>query len=238
MIATRHRNDAAPALTPIDGLRVRRESDASVMAGLQHRTELDIGRRLWDEHRAYVASIDGEDVAFGWVATSQAMIGEIDSAFFIPKGERYLWNFVTMPGHRGKGIYPRLLDAIVREEATEAERFWVAYAPENHASGVGIEKAGFTTVAQISFDQHGRPAIRMLLEGAPNPAKMLGLRTLEEALAQCWRCVRMGRTKEQSCAPDKCRCDYQRPESSCDAGVEDSAHAPAPLRRASTHQHA
>ena len=215
MIATRHRNDPAPALTPLPGFTVRRETSAEVMAGLQGRTEVDMGRRMWDEHRAYVASIDGEDVAFGWVATYQAMIGEIDSAFDIPKGERYLWNFVTMPGHRGKGIYPRLLDAIVRAESTEAERFWVAYAPENYASGTGIEKAGFKTVAQISFDQHDRPAVRMLVEGAPNPAKMLGLRTIEEALAQCWRCVRMGRTREQSCEPGKCRCDYQRVESGC-----------------------
>ena len=215
MIATRHRTDAAPFLAPIAGFSIRRETSALVMAGLQHRSEIDMGRRMWDEHRAYVASIDGEDVAFGWVAPYQAMIGEIDSAFFIPKGERYLWNFVTLPAHRGKGIYPRLLDAIVQAESIEADRFWVAYAPENHASGVGIEKAGFITVAQISFDQHGRPAIRMLVDGAPSPAKMLGLPAIEEALAQCWRCVRMGRTKEKSCKPGNCRCDYQRPESAC-----------------------
>jgi GNAT superfamily N-acetyltransferase len=225
MIATRHRTDPAPTLDPIEGFRVRREMSAELMAGLQNRTEIDIGRRMWDEHRAYVASIDGEDVAFGWVATYQAMIGEIDSAFFIPKGERYLWNFVTLPSYRGKGIYPRLLDAIVRAEMEEAERFWVAYAPENYASGVGIDKAGFTTVAQISFDQHDRPAIHMLVEDAPNPAKMLGLRTLEEALAQCWRCVRMGRTKERSCAPGSCRCDYQKPDSSCESPVTSSGLA-------------
>jgi GNAT superfamily N-acetyltransferase len=215
MIATRHRTDPAPSLEPIAGFSVRRETSALVMAGLQNRTEIDMGRRMWDEHRAYVASIAGEDVAFGWAAPYQATIGEIDSAFLIPKGERYLWNFVTLPGHRGKGIYPRLLDAIVSAELVEAERFWVAYAPENYASGTGIEKAGFRTVAQISFDRHDRPAVRMLVEGAPNPAKMLGLRTIEEPLAQCWRCVRMGRTKQQSCTPGECRCDYQRPQSGC-----------------------
>jgi GNAT superfamily N-acetyltransferase len=215
MIATRHRNDPARTLPALNGLTIRRELNAAVMAELQHRTEIDMGRRMWDGHRAYVASVDGVDAAFGWVATEQAMIGEIESAFYIPKGERYLWNFVTLPSFRGKGLYPRLLEAIVQAESMEAERFWVAYAPENYASGIGIEKAGFTTVAQISFDQHGRPAIRMLMDGVPNPAKMLGLRTIDEALAQCWRCVRMGRTKEQSCEPGKCRCDYQRPQSGC-----------------------
>lgn len=220
MIATRHRTDATPSLAAIPGFSVRRETSAEVMAGLQNRTEIEMGRRMWDGHRAYVASIDDVDVAWGWVATDTAMIGEIDSAFSIPKKERYLWNFVTLPSHRGMGIYPRLLQGIVRVEEQEAERFWVAYAPENRASGTGIQKAGFTTVAQISFDQHGRPAIRMLVAGAPSPAKMLGLPSHEEALAQCWRCVRMGRTREQSCAPGECRCDYQVPKSGCASGVE------------------
>ena len=215
MIATRHRTDAPPALAPIDAFTVRRETSALVMAELQHRTELDMGRRMWDEHRAYVASIGGVDVAWGWVATDTAMIGEIQSAFAIPRRERYLWNFVTRQTHRGLGIYPRLLDAIVRAELIEADRFWVAYAPENHASGAGIHKAGFETVAQISFDQHGQPAIKMLKEGAPNPSRMLGLPALEDALAQCWRCVRMGKTVEESCRPGECRCDYQRPERGC-----------------------
>jgi hypothetical protein len=215
MIATRHRNDAAPSLTALDGLTVRRELNAQVMATLQHRTEIDMGRRMWDEHRAYVASIGSEDVAWGWVATDTAMIGEINSAFYIPKRERYLWNFVTRQSHRGLGIYPRLLDAIVQAETAEADRFWVAYAPENHASGSGIHKAGFETVAQISFDQHGRPAVRMLVDGAPNPGRMLGLPNHEDALAQCWRCVRMGKTLETSCRSGECRCDYQKPEKSC-----------------------
>jgi hypothetical protein len=97
----------------------------------------------------------------------------------------------------------------------EADRFWVAYAPENYPSGNGIHKAGFETVAQISFDMHGRPAIRMLVDGAPNPGPMLGLPSLQEALAQCWRCVRMGKKPDESCLPAECRCDYQRPEKHC-----------------------
>jgi ribosomal protein S18 acetylase RimI-like enzyme len=215
MIATRHRTDAAPALAPLEGFTVRRERSALVMAELQGRTELEMGRRMWDEHRAYVASIDGVDAAWGWVATETATIGEIQSAFDIPKRERYLWNFVTKPGFRGLGIYPRLLDAIVQAELADADRFWVAYAPENHASGAGIHKAGFTTVGQISFDQHGRPAVRMLVDGAPDPAGMLGIPRLEELLAQCWRCARLGKKVEESCRPGECRCDYQRPERGC-----------------------
>ena len=84
-------------------------------------------RRRFDAgHRAYVALWDGEPAAWGWVATTAAEIGELESSFAIPRGERYLWNFVTFPSHRGLGIYPRLLDAIVRLESAEAGRFWIA----------------------------------------------------------------------------------------------------------------
>jgi AraC-like DNA-binding protein/GNAT superfamily N-acetyltransferase len=125
------------------------------MAALQGRDPREMARRLAGGHRAYVASRDGAPAAWGWVATRSADIGELGSAFEVPAGERYLWNFVTLPAHRGQGIYPRLLEAIVRAESREAERFWIAYAPENHASGAGIRKAGFVALAELSFDAAG-----------------------------------------------------------------------------------
>jgi hypothetical protein len=174
-------------------------------------------RRLGAGHRAYVAWRDGEPAAWGWVATRSAEIGELGSAFAIPGGERYLWNFVTLPAHRGLGIYPRLLDAMVRAEWRDAERFWIAYAPENHASGAGIRKAGFVDLAELSFDAAGRPALRGLLPGGGRvAARVLGLPEVGDALAPCWRCVRAGRG-HMSCAPGSCRCDYQRPHVDCAA---------------------
>lgn len=127
--AARHRNDPTPRMEPLPGLAVRHEASATVMAALQGRTEAEIQRRFDTGHRAYVAWRDGASAAWGWVATRTANIGELGSSFTIPAGERYLWNFVTLPTHRGQGIYPRLLEAIVRAESHEAERFWIAYAP-------------------------------------------------------------------------------------------------------------
>ncbi len=175
-----------------------------------------MAERFSDGHRAYVAWIDGEPAAWGWAATSTARIGELEATFAIPAGEQYLWNFVTLPAFRGRGIYPRLLDAIVHSESAEADRFWIAYAPENHASGTGIQKAGFAVVAELSFDADGHPAIRS--EGWSSGAGatvVLGLPETEEVLAACWRCVRAG--KSHTCAPGTCTCDYQRPEKACAA---------------------
>jgi len=215
--AARHRADPTPSLPPLPGLVVRREEDTRVMAALQGRTEEEIAHRFAAGHRAYVAWRDDEPAAFGWVATRSADIGELGSSFAIPSRERYLWNFVTLAAHRGLGIYPRLLDAIVRAESREAERFWIAYAPENHASGAGIRKAGFVALAEMSFDATGRAALKGLVPGGGRVAsRVLGLPEATDALAPCWRCVRAGRGS-MSCAPDACRCDYQVPKSGCAA---------------------
>ena len=157
--ASRYRDDATPSLRPLDGMSVRRELDAEVMASLQKRSVDEISTRFAAGHRAYVAMMDDQPAAWGWVATSTADIGELGAHLTLNSDERYLWNFVTLPAYRGLGIYPRLLQAIMREEPAEAERFWIGYAPENHASGAGIRKAGFVTAAEMSFDANGRPAL-------------------------------------------------------------------------------
>jgi hypothetical protein len=215
--AARHRADPTPALEPLPGLLVARETSVGLMAQLQGRDEAEMATRFEAGHRGYVARLDGEPAAWGWVATGSARIGELDSTFDIPRGERYLWNFVTLATHRGLGIYPRLLQSIVRAESREAERFWIAYAPENRASGSGIRKAGFVDIAEMSFDDEGRPALRSLVPGGGKVAsRVLGLPEVAASLAPCWRCVRAGRGA-MACAEGSCRCDYQVPKSGCAA---------------------
>jgi GNAT superfamily N-acetyltransferase len=205
-----------PALTPIAGLEVRREMRAHVMASLQNRSEREMTRRFADGHRAYLALRSDEPAAWGWIATQTAHIGELESTFDIPDGERYLWNFVTHPAHRGLGIYPRLLDAITQSEQADAERFWVAYAPENHASGVGIRKAGFADVAGLSFDAHGRPAVTDIIDGGGRlAAQFLGIPAVDEILAHCWRCAKQAAPTASPCHAGPCECDYQRVDVGC-----------------------
>src|SRR5688500_10045947 len=131
-IAMRRRSEAFRGATPLAGLEICRVNDAELMAELQQKPEADMQRRFDECHRAYVAWFNGERAAFGWVATRTARIGELGATLEVPDGERYLWNFVTFPAFRGLGIYPRLIEAIVGDEP-DAETFWIAYAPENHA---------------------------------------------------------------------------------------------------------
>ncbi|NUQ94094.1 MAG: GNAT family N-acetyltransferase [Gemmatimonadaceae bacterium] len=213
--ATRHRDDPTSSLPILAGFSMRRTESEEEMTALQGRDVAAMRRRFEDGHRAYVALLDGAPAAWGWVATRNAEIGELGARFAIAAGERYLWNFVTLPSHRGLGIYPRLLQAIVRAESAEAERFWIAYAPENRASESGIRKAGFVATAEMSFDAAGRPALRAVVPGGDVQAsRVLGLRVTHDALTPCWRCVRAGRPG-MLCAEGSCRCDYQRAESGC-----------------------
>lgn len=69
-------------------------------------------------------------------------------------------------------------------------------APENRASARGIEKAGFTPVAQLAFTQErraGLAALRSREERAGAGGAVLGLPVLEptreEPVSPCWCCV-------------------------------------------------
>ena len=208
MIALRHRDDPTVELPALSELRIERITDAARMSEIQGR---DVTERFEDGHRAYVAFWKDEPAAFGWVATRIAGIGELDFAFSIPVEERYLWNFVTLPEYRGRGIYPRLLQWILDAESFEAEHFWIAYAPENHASGAGITKAGFVTIAQLSFDSMGQAAVSDVQPGgAARASRLLGINQAYD-VSDCWKCVRSG----SECSGDTCCCDYQKPKQLC-----------------------
>ena len=216
-VAVWHRDDVLPQMKTVSGLMVGRMDDAEALAQAQSRTPALVHERFTAGHRAYVARLDGRIVAWGWVAMRRARIGELDLEFDVPAGERYLWNFVTLPGFRGRGIYPALLEQVLRQESADAERFWIVYAPENHASAAGIRRAGFRAAAELSFDVEGRPAFRPH-DDIRRPLAFAPRR--EDVLAPCWRCARAGHAWLVACGPGRCHCDYQRPERVCaDAGA-------------------
>jgi GNAT superfamily N-acetyltransferase len=132
----------------------------------------------------------GKAVAYGWVATRRAEIGEMDLSFVIPQCDRYLWDFGTVPAWRGQGIYPRLLQSIVARESEKAQRFWIISAPENAASALGIQRAGFRPVAELSFLKSSRPALRAYgpTEHVEAASHLLRVPIALDSLSACWRC--------------------------------------------------
>jgi GNAT superfamily N-acetyltransferase len=115
----------------------------SLIARLAELDEAEVRRRLARGHHVFLLRVGGEPAAYGWSATGPAEIGGLPWSFTVPSGQRYLWDFVTLPSFRGRGLYPLLLQEIVRRQLDQAEWFWIGHEPDNDASQRGILKAGF-----------------------------------------------------------------------------------------------
>ena len=175
------RGDPLVELPALPGLAIELAHELDLLAEVSGLSPSEIQARVDARHRPYLARLDQTPVAYGWMATRSASIGALGISFRVPPESRYLWDFVTLPGCRGKGIYPRLLQAILRREQ-EADRFWIGHDAPNVASAHGILKAGFTRVGEIYWLPDGSLAMVAIgsLERAWAGAALLGIRLTED----------------------------------------------------------
>jgi hypothetical protein len=148
-LATWWRGDPLPDLPELPSFSAARSTDVDLIAHMAELSRQEVQNRFADENRLYLAFIDQVPTAYGWVATREGRASEIHLGFLLPPGNYYLWDFKTLPSWRGHTIYPHLLQAIVRQEMQNAERFWILYAPQNTASSHGIGHAGFQFVGEF-----------------------------------------------------------------------------------------
>lgn len=148
------RGDPLPLLPGLPTLSIAPADHERLVDGLGELDAREIRERLRRGHQPWLARIAGEVVGWGWCASEEASIGELGISCPIPPGNRYLWDFVTPPPWRGRGIYPRLLQTIVAHEA-EAERFWLGHDLPNGSSARGIAKAGFHEVGVLCRQREG-----------------------------------------------------------------------------------
>lgn len=205
-LATWWRHDPLPPLPFLAGLEVRVAIDAAELARVNGLSPAAVRARWQSGHRAYLGYWDGRPVTYGWVATRSASIGELDLAFALPAEDRYLWDFATLPDWQGRGLYPRLLQALITELAGEAQRLWIIHAPENLPSGAGIHKAGFGSVGQLSFRAAGGVGLAPLgpARRALAGADLLGVPVSDTALAPCWMCGGAVQTFNAEAAVENC----------------------------------
>ena len=189
-IATWWSGDPRPNLSPLAGLDVSPATDIASVAQINQLAPAEVRRRIANGNRPYLASRGGVPAAYGWVAAERVDIGELGIETALPAGDRYLWDFGTLPAFRGLGVYPRLLDAIRTHELERASRFWIIHAPENAPSGVGMSRAGFESVAELSFTAASAVALRPLgTSGRVHvAAELLGVALAAEPVMDCWLC--------------------------------------------------
>ncbi len=207
VLATWWSEDGQAPIRTLPGLKVECPVGSAELATIAQLAEPEIRRRRADGHRPYLARVDGALAAYGWVATRSCSIGELGLEFELPVGNRYLWDFQTLPEFRGRGIYPRLLVDIIRRECPPATRLWIIHAPENLPSGAGIARAGFLPVAELSFGEDGRPALAVVgnADRAEAGAKLLGLPFAAQTLDPCWACGGCACDHSES-GPHLCSC--------------------------------
>ena len=183
--------DTLPAIVSLPGFTTGPAVDWDELAEINHISHAEVTNRLTNGHRPYVARMDGQLVAYGWLATTKVSIGELDINVELSPDDRYLWDFATLPDWQGRGLYPRLLQTILEQEIQNAKRFWIIRAPENLPSGAGMSKAGFEFVGQLSFTLDGKVGLAPYLDSTERArigADLLQVPLIESALAPCWNC--------------------------------------------------
>lgn len=208
-------------LTPIaslPGFTADPAFDWDELAEINHISQAEVMDRIDNGNRPYVARMDGQPTAYGWLATRKVSIGELGINVELPSGDRYLWDFATLPDWQGRGLYPRLLQSILEQEIQNAKRFWIIHAPENLPSGAGMSKAGFEFVGQLSFTWDGKIGLAPYADSTERArigADLLQVPLIEEVLAPCWSCGGVAAKHPDKVDADSCWPPKLYSESAC-----------------------
>lgn len=150
-LGTWWRGDTLPELPALASFSIHIATDKKLLAQMNSTSTQEVDARIQNGNHAYIALIEDIPVAYGWVATQSAGVREIGLSFTLPQHNSYLWDFQTLPEWRGRGIYPHFLQAILRQELHDVERFWILYKPGEIAAEKSIRKAGFSFLGELVF---------------------------------------------------------------------------------------
>ena len=183
------KTDTLPSIKIIEGVRMEKCTNVNLLSVMGTTTVDDVTSRLANGHVAFVAYANNQPAAFGWMATEKATIGELNHEIILPEGNKYLWNFRTLEAFRGLGIYPVLLQYIIKSQTKTADRFWIIHAPENKSSLSGIIKAGFQFVGKLYTNEDGTATIEAnTTDSYRKLLTNMNIKVSEQLAASCWNC--------------------------------------------------
>lgn len=113
-----------------------------------------VGSRLARGSRAF-AAFDGEMLtAYGWLSTGPEWIGEARAEIRPAEAEAYIWNCLTVPEHRLRGLFRLLLVRILEQARAQGlRRLWIASAGGAERA---VSDARFVPVLRLTPDGPGR----------------------------------------------------------------------------------
>jgi GNAT superfamily N-acetyltransferase len=117
----------------------------------------ELGRRLDARSRCFVARVEGELAAWGWVSFGVEAIGELERSLRMRPGEAYCWDCGTLEAYRRRGLYTALLGHIATTLRGEgATRLWIGASRSNRPSLRGFAAAGFRPAINLTYLRLGR----------------------------------------------------------------------------------
>lgn len=123
--------------------------------------------------RCFAAWEGGAVAGFGWLSSGPEWIGEVGLEITPGPGEAYIWNCVTLPEHRLRGVFRGLVAHICATAGREGlRRLWIASLRGSAESA--LRPPGFEPALRIERDGED-------LHVEPLQSEALGVLALEPA---------------------------------------------------------
>lgn len=109
-------------------------------------------QRFRTDRRCFVALVEGNIAAFGWVSQGTESIGELERAFTMTTGQAYIWDCVTLPDYRRQRLFSALLTHIAATlRGEDLNLLWIGASLANHPSIRGFIDAGFRPIIKLWY---------------------------------------------------------------------------------------
>lgn len=114
----------------------------------------DFDERIREPAKEGYIAFYGEQVAgYGWITREEFYIDELNYAYPLMEDEFFIYDCFISPQFRGRGIYPAMLQAILRDYYLykACRRACIGVASANRGSRRGVSKAGFREFNRITY---------------------------------------------------------------------------------------
>lgn len=153
-------------------------SEAGAVAALAMAADLPspqpFQQRLAAHRRCFVAKMDGQIAAYGWVTQGAEYVGELERTFNLRPDEAYIWDCVTLAAWRGQHLYSALLNEIVYRLHNEGVQcVWIGASRQNEPSIRGIVNAGFISVADVVYRRFWNVTTMWMIDTPDAPPSLL-----------------------------------------------------------------
>jgi GNAT superfamily N-acetyltransferase len=156
-IWTLNLDEPVPVVTPLVPAAFRRaEADlvSELVAAMDGVSSAGLLKRFENGRRCYIARVEDQIAAYGWVSLDDEHIGELNLRIELLPGEVYIWDCATIPVFRRRHLYSALLGYIIEELRAEGLcRAWIGADFENQPSQQGMARAGFHHVADLFVER-------------------------------------------------------------------------------------